>query len=286
LNSGKILIEVQKVEDVKAFIESGILELYVLGDVSPAEKQQVEAMVQKHPAVKAELSEVEKALESYAFANAVEPLENQRNKILNSLVTNLADDATFTKKGTAADNVVVMKAPANNFYKYAFAASIALLIGSLVALFNVYDKLQKSNLQLVAMATQNQRISKTVGYMNEALGVFRDTTFKVLKLKGTKNLPSGGMTVAWSPVKKKVMIDMTALNMPENDQAHQYQLWAIVAGKPVDLGVFDKSTADSSNMKQMKSVAAPTVFAVTLEPRGGSVNPTMDKMMAAGTVNL
>jgi len=275
------------VEDVKAFIESGILELYVLGDVSPAEKQQVEAMVQQHPAVKAELSEVEKALESYALANAVEPSENQRNKILNSLVTNLADDAIFTKKDTATtDNVVVMTAPANNFYKYAFAASIALLVGSLVALFNVYNKLQKSNLQLVAMTTQNQRISKTVSYMNDALGVFRDTTFKVLKLKGTKNLPSGGMTVAWSPVKKKVMIDMTALNMPENDPAHQYQLWAIVAGKPVDLGVFDKSSADSSDMKQMKSVTAPTVFAVTLEPRGGSVNPTMDKMMVAGSVTL
>jgi anti-sigma-K factor RskA len=272
------------VEDVKTFIESGILELYVLGDVSPAEKQQVEAMIQEHPVVKAELEEMEKALESYALVNAVQPSEKQRNKILNSLVTNLADDATFTKKGEA--KVIVMPAPnITNIYKYAFAASVILLIGSLFALFNVYNKLQNTSLQLVAVTSQNQRISKTVSYMNDALGVFRDTTYKVLKLKGTKNLPSGGMTLAWNPVKKKVMIDMTALNMPENDKAHQYQLWAIVAGKPVDLGVFDKS-ADSVDMKQMKSVAAPTVFAVTLEPRGGSVNPTMDKMMVAGAVNL
>ena len=31
-------------EDIKAYIESGILELYVLGDVTPEEKLQVEAM--------------------------------------------------------------------------------------------------------------------------------------------------------------------------------------------------------------------------------------------------
>ncbi|MDB5005255.1 MAG: Anti-sigma-K factor rskA [Mucilaginibacter sp.] len=273
-------------EDVKAFIESGILELYVLGDVSPAEKKQVEAMIQKHLVVKAELEEMEKALESYVFANAIQPSDSQRNKILNSLVTNLADDSTFNKKPAPADNVVVMPTGQTDFYKYAFAASIALLIGSLFALSNVYNKLQSSNRQLVALSTQNIRISKTVSYMNEALGVFRDTTYKVLKLKGTKNLPSGGMTVAWSPVKKEVMIDMTALNMPENDKGHQYQLWAIVAGKPVDLGVFDRSSADSVSMKKMKSVSSPTVFAVTLEPRGGSVNPTMDKMMVAGAVNL
>ena len=74
------------------------------------------------------------------------------------------------------------------------------------------------------------------------------------------------------------MIDMGDLNLPANDQAHQYQLWAIVAGKPVDLGVFDKTT-DSSDMKIMKSIASAQAFAVTLEPRGGSVNPTMNQMM-------
>jgi len=39
-------------EDIKAYIESGILELYVLGDVTPEEKLQVEAMAAKHPAYK------------------------------------------------------------------------------------------------------------------------------------------------------------------------------------------------------------------------------------------
>jgi len=80
------------------------------------------------------------------------------------------------------------------------------------------------------------------------------------------------------------VIDLADLNMPVNDKAHQYQLWALVGGKPVSLGVFDKDDADSSLMKEMKSVPVAQAFAVTLEPRGGSINPTMSQMMVIGNL--
>jgi anti-sigma-K factor RskA len=271
-----------EVDDAKTFIESGILELYVLSDVTPAEKQQVRAMIQKHPVVKAELEEMEKALESYALANAIQPSENQRSKILNSLVTNLADDSTFKSKKEEATVVTMPAQQTNNFYKYAFAASVALLIASTIALYNLNTQLQQKKEELVAMNNQNQRFSKTVGYMDEQLSIFRDTSYKVLRLKGTKNLPAGNVLVAWSPAKKKVMLDLKSLDMPVNDKDHQYQLWALVGGKPVDLGVFDKLDNDSLNMKQMKPIALAQAFAVTREPRGGSVNPTMSEMMLIG----
>ena len=70
--------------------------------------------------------------------------------------------------------------------------------------------------------------------------------------------------------------------MPVNDKDHQYQLWALVGGKPIDLGVFDKSPKDTTDMKEMKSIASAEAFAVTLEPRGGSINPTMNEMMVLG----
>ena len=75
-----------KVEDIKTYIESGILELYVLGEVTQEERAQVEAMALKHPAIKAELDEIERSLELYAELNAVEPSAGQRDKILNSLL--------------------------------------------------------------------------------------------------------------------------------------------------------------------------------------------------------
>lgn len=272
------------VEDLKAYIESGILELYVLGDLSPEERLQVQDMASKHPAVKAELGEIEKSMELYAEANAIEPSEDLRHKVLNSLVTNLADDRTFpSKQEPVKDNIVQMAAPKqNNFYKYAFAACLVLLLASIVVLINVYSKLQNANTQLIAMNTRNAQYAKTVSFMDDQLDVYRDTTFKMVKLKGMPKHASASMIVAYSPEKKKVMIAMADLALPENDQEHQYQLWALVGGKPVSLGVFDKNGSDTAAMKEMASVGNPNAFAVTLEPRGGSINPTMDQMMVKG----
>ncbi|MDB5108902.1 MAG: Anti-sigma-K factor rskA [Mucilaginibacter sp.] len=272
-------------DEVKAYIETGILELYVLGDITPEERLQVEAMIAAHPAVKAEIAEIEKAMELYADANAVDPSEYQRGKILNSLLTNLADDRTFTAKNkvNTTDSIISMPpSRANNFYKYAFTASIILLAASIIALYQMHNQLMESNTQLAILTSQNQRFSKTVNLMDEQLGVFRDTCFKVVRLKPTGKVPNIGITVAWNPVKKKVMIDMATMKMPKNDKTHQYQLWALVGGKPVDLGVFDKTASDTTAMKQMKSIASADAFAVTLEPRGGSINPTMSEMMVLG----
>jgi anti-sigma factor RsiW len=75
-------------DDTKAYIESGILELYVLGDGSPKERAEVEQMVAAHPAVKEELCQIENALEKYALAYAVAPAESYQKKVFNSLLTN------------------------------------------------------------------------------------------------------------------------------------------------------------------------------------------------------
>ena len=274
-------------EDIKSYIESGILELYALGDVTPGEKLQVEEMASKHPVIKAELQEIEHSMELFAAANAVEPPAQLRDRVLNSLLTNFSDDNNFpTKhKHPVKDNVIAMPASkATSFYKYAFAACFALLIASVVTLFSVYNKLQDANTQLIALNSTNQKFTTTVNFMDRQLSIYRDTSFKVIKLKGTANLPKGLALVAFSPAKKKVVIDLADLNMPVNDKAHQYQLWALVGGKPVSLGVFDKDDADSSLMKEMKSVPVAQAFAVTLEPRGGSINPTMSQMMVIGNL--
>ena len=273
-----------RVEDIKAYIESGILELYVLGDVTHEEKLQVEAMAAQHPAIKAELEEIERSLESYANANAVQPAENLRDKVLNSLVTNLADDRIFNTKEDQKPEakIVEMTSPRQVIiYKYAFAACFVLLIVSVAALINAYRQIDQSNTLIASLQSQNQRIANRVNFVEGEIGILHDSTYKLLRMAGTAKSPSSGLTVAWSPVKKKVWIDMSNANMPLNDKDHQYQLWALVGGKPVSLGVFDADTT-SKDMKEMESIASADAFAVTPEKRGGSPTPTPDEMMVLG----
>ena len=62
--------------------------------------------------------------------------------------------------------------------------------------------------------------------------------------------------------------------MPKTPQDKEYQLWFIKEGKPYDAGTFAVSKEeDFFNL----SISVPTdakVFAVTIEPKGGSKAPT------------
>lgn len=286
-------------EDIQAYIKSGILELYVLGDVTPVEQRQVEKMASKYPEIKTELDSIAHSMELYAKEHQVEPSENLRGRVLGSLLTNFGDDRNFAAAPhheeieteedeeedniDQEDNIANLPSPKeNNYYKYAFAASFTLLIASTIALVSIYGKLQDSNNQLVAMQQDKQHFANRVNLMNKELTVFRDTSYKLIHLKGTAKTPSSLVTVAFSSGQKKVVIDMANMKMPENDKEHQYQLWALVGGKPVNLGVFDAARDTVTDIKEMKPIAFADAFAVTLEPRGGSINPTMGQMMVLG----
>ena len=57
----------------KEYIESGILELYILGITNEDETKAVEMMASSDPAVKQEIVLISASLESYAMANAIDP---------------------------------------------------------------------------------------------------------------------------------------------------------------------------------------------------------------------
>lgn len=275
-------------EQVNTYINSGILELYVLGSLTPHEQREVEEMAARHPEVRTELQEIEKSMHLYAEEHAIEPPATTKDRVLNSLITNLADDRNLTSsvhqqetKRAEAKLVDIRAGRQTSFYKYAFAASLLLLCLSIAALATLYNSLQKANGQLLSLQTQNQKFSNLVKYQSDVLDVYQGNDFKRVTLKGMPKSPNSTLDVAFSPAKKKVMLSTAHMNLPVNDKSHQYQLWALVNGKPVDLGVFDAQTDSATNqgMLEMKSIAAADAFAVTLEPRGGSTNPTLTEMM-------
>ena len=53
--------------NIKEYIESGVLELYVMGKLSEAENREVEQNIAQYPEVKAEVDAIEAAIEEYAM---------------------------------------------------------------------------------------------------------------------------------------------------------------------------------------------------------------------------
>ncbi|RZJ81584.1 MAG: anti-sigma factor [Flavobacterium sp.] len=276
-------------EEVKAYIESGILELYVLGQLSAQECNEVEGMANKHPQVKAEITAIELAMEAYALDNAIQPSTDLSSKILSQIEPN----ATVIDK---AEPKVVPMYDGNNDGKvkrlrYALVACSILLAISLAALFSAHNELNNAKDQIFALNTDKEQFAKQVNKlefdksgMENRIAMTETSDWTTVKLAGVNQSPAAKMFVYWNKTNKNVVINYAAMDLPKATTGHDYQLWALVDGKPVSLGVFNENSAEA--VKQMETIQKAQAFAVTIEPTGGSVNPTMEKMIVMGAVSI
>ena len=67
---------------IQAYIESGILELYVMGITSPEETRKVEQMAAAHAEIRQEINAISSTLEAYALAHAVPPKPDAKPLLL------------------------------------------------------------------------------------------------------------------------------------------------------------------------------------------------------------
>ena len=287
-------------EEAKAYIETGILELYVLGHLNAQEQREVEEMAAKYPAIKEEITAIEIAMEQYAIKHAIEPSEGLDKQIFQKIGIP-ANGVPVPEKMTSTTNhearIVQLSADhaasTIRTLKYSLVACVGLLVVSVAALYATHDKLNLANQQIIAMNVDKEKFASTVSFMKnenkdlqEIAAISADPTWTSVKLAGTKISPQANMMVYWHKKGMHVMVDNTKMALPQNDNAHQYQLWAIVNGKPVDLGVFDAKSGPGKLLLTMKEVGNAQAFAVTLEKRGGSPSPTMEKMIAMGGVSI
>lgn len=255
--------------NVEEYIASGILEAYAIGEVNEAERRDVERMLSQHPEVREELARVEETLEAVAFATGVSPKEGMREKILSA--------------ARPAAKVVPISA---TWWKFAAAASIAIALMTSYMAFHYRQQWQQTELALNQLTEQNVRIANNYNVVNEKLDklqgdlhIIESPAFTKVVMTGTLNDKEALASVYWNAKSNEVFLSIQQLKAIAKE--NQFQLWAIVEGKTVDAGVFD---GDFAGLLKMKSIAGAAAFAITVEPRGGSVNPTLGTMQVIGTV--
>jgi len=300
------------VENFQDYIESGILELYALGELSAAEQAAVEAQAASHPEVRAELAQVQAALGFYAEAHAIAPPAAMRERVLGNVMAQIATPAAQANASLRADVDVLMPAPvaapaaasrageavirpiasapmvSASRSNWAVAASVALLL-SLGANLLLYSNWKSANAQVVALqtdqarfATTSQVVEKTLGNLRQQNQVLRSDEFRAVALAGTKTAPSAKARVFFNVATHKVYVDVRSLPALPADK--QYQLWALDKGKPIDAGVLTAATATGEGLQHMKDIASAQTFAMTVEPTGGSVGPTLSTMTVVGNI--
>lgn len=71
--------------NLQEYISSGIIESYVLNQVTEEERAELEAMASKHPEIKAEIRAIEEVLVNYAMAHSKTPPENLKEQIFSKI---------------------------------------------------------------------------------------------------------------------------------------------------------------------------------------------------------
>ncbi|MFY8021364.1 MAG: anti-sigma factor [Bacteroidia bacterium] len=265
--------------NIQEYISSGIVESYVLGLCNEAEKQEMEKLLPVYPELQKELKEVETALGVYAKSFEKSPSIDLKNRIFNQI--------------EELENTIESKAPLkqsqkNSKINYAIAASIGLFVISFAGNIYLYNKWNQVNNELVAVNANNQVLADNqvknlvrLEQMQSQLAIINDLSFKKVDLISIQNKTEKLASIYWSPEKKEVYFSCSNLKKPEN--GNQYQLWAIVDGKPVDAGMIPVDQTDSIFIK-MKDFSSAQAFAITLEKLGGSESPNLEKLQMMGGI--
>lgn len=261
------------------YIASGILEAYVLGSVTPQEKQEVECLSKIYPEIKTELTAIEETMETYAKMHEVKPSAQLKSKIFAQM--NFGEEVKVSNsflESKIEEEVLEREVKVIPMWsKIAVAASVVfgLLLGW------TYQNSQKMSYELAeTKAKMGQEVSKNA--MTESvLALYKDNNSVPMELKGVEKSPDSKVMVFWN--KEAEEMKLMVENLPAAPKGKQYQVWGIVDGKPMDMGVID---LDFENkilaMKVPKGNIA--AFAITLEKQGGSPTPTLEEMYVIGNV--
>lgn len=259
--------------EAKEYIESGILELYVYGLLTEAENDEVNAMANRNPEIKAEIISIEKAIINLSGSFSPFLSHGQFEKIKAQLELKHGKVVDFKTK-TKWTNYI------------GWAASIALLIG----IGYQYSALNENNTQIKNMQLEKDKLRQTVVDLetrnketNAILSVIRDAQTKTIPLGGQAIDPSASAKVYWNQEQEVVYVDASGL--PEPPEGMVYQVWALKLNPltPTSIGLLENFTADRSIFK-VEHNAGAEAFGITLEPAGGSPSPTLEKLYTLGKV--
>ncbi|MDQ8006191.1 MAG: anti-sigma factor [Pedobacter sp.] len=287
--------------DIKEYISSGIIEAYVMGLASEEEVRILECIQTHSPEVKQAILDAQSILEDFASREAIAPPPALKSAIWAKLqeestdyAANMSNDELLSKQEALSHVQVETEPPTSStpLYPsvvteshqsplkwYAIAASV-LLIASIG--LNLYLNGTQNNIKAELATLSNAQNTNEIAFNNlqRKWEMVNNPAIKAIPLAGVEKHPDMKAMVYFEKQSNEVYL--TLENLPKAPQDQQYQLWAIVDGKPVSLGVFDQDSTTA--VQKMLTVNAAQAFAITLEKRGGSPTPTMENMYVMGKV--
>lgn len=229
-----------------------LLGAWALDAVDEVERAAVERLIREDPAAAAEARELQDAVGRLAEEAAAEPPADLRDRVLAAIADTpqqqpTAERARRREKGQ----------PSRRHWRgwaAAAAAAIVIAVPTTVAI-QQHERAERAEQQVQAIA--------------EALAE-PDAVLVTAEVTG------GGRAAM---VRSDHSVLMAFRELPPLDE-HDYQMWLVEDGAASSAGIIN--ARDGRATAEMEDVPATAALAVTIEPAGGSPQPTTDPLVVLG----
>lgn len=262
-------------EKITTFLNSGLLEKYLVGQTTTSENLKVEDYISRYSEVQNAYNTLQFNLEVIAKKDAIEAPKQVLNDILEEL-----DDQPVIKLSRSKTY--------RSWYTYAIAASIAALIfaGTSFMFYNQNQKLSDYNNRLndenQVVVDEIFDLRSDIQKNNQKLDAVMEQFVKLNDPETYKYIIQGNSrardlkTVAYiNPRKKTSMIDVVSL--PELPEEQCYQIWAELQGKMVSLGIL---TEEDRQLRAIPYTEDALALNITVEPKGGNTIASLENTVA------
>ena len=252
---------------LEEYISSGILEQFVLGELSEAEAREVADMAARYPNVRHEISLIEDTLQSLAESLAIKPPPGVLDKIKNNITA-----PTEEPPGPAISSAE-KKARKLPYWQYGVAATFTLKLIVMALAAGYWINWKNTEQKLDDLQERYDRLEQSAQQATQALLDINNPAFQTVVLQNQAS--SGSQALAyWNPETYQIYLDLSQL--PPNEADQQYLLGGIADGDTVRLGTFNVPVnASLPQIKPFKGVARLSDLLISREPEGGSPSPPL-----------
>lgn len=276
-----------------------LVEGLLLGTLTPSEKEDLRLRLEAGDALAAEACQEVRRLLT-ALPNAIPqnaPPAALKQRLLETAAreARLASAEKTSGASQAAGPATMRPMPQRTFVQsmarsLAWAAGFLLFAVGLAYYYRTQEirSLQRERAQLLEQLQARQQeiegLKLSLALHVEMTKTLQKSKTLLVDLKSTKENAARGKVIV---DREKNAAYFIAADLAALEAGKDYQLWYIGASGPVDAGVFQVDAGGYGvvavrNLPQ--NLSEISAFAVTIEPKGGSVNPTLAQMVLLGRV--
>lgn len=214
------------------FLNTGLLEEYVLGLLSEVEAGEVEAYMAKHPSIKNTYNDMQNTISNLAKSHGIIPPAHVKENVMQSIGN--------------SNRIIIPKE--NNWFKYA-ASALAILLGVLSIIS--YNKIQSLSTELkmgkkayAELSSDCEKNKEAYENSSRIYAFYKDPNTQSAILKGNKKAPDFELVSHYNKTEGQIALNISSTtDLPNNKMLC---LWGDVQGEMILIAKLDPSTMDNT----------------------------------------